>query len=151
MEIQFLFWSTNIQTKEMLRMQITHVKNYHLQDRPQPWKGKKQLLLPHLHACAKIQTILHYSNNKSHRPQPRELSENINTIYIFLESVLSHSLHFFFFFYFVCVLTKSRIECQLSRAGITDSCWALNSGSLLFTFVFWDMSQVWSSELPQAP
>lgn len=95
-----------------------------------------------LQACATSQDILHYSKNKSHWSQPKELTENINTIFIFLESVLSHSLLFFFFFCFIlCVLTESKIECQLSRARVTDSCGKLNSDSLLFTLVFWDMSQ----------
>lgn len=39
------------------------------------------------------------------------------------------------------MLTESKIECQLSRARVTDSCGKLNSDSLLFTLVFWDMSQ----------
>lgn len=70
-------------------------KTGHLRDRAQLWKGREQLLT-HTLAC-----LCHNPRHSTFTPtrkslitQPRELTENINTIYIFLGSVLSHSLHF---------------------------------------------------------
>lgn len=136
MVIQFLFWSTNIQTKEMLHMQITHVKNWPPSRRTAALKRQGTVIDPYPGMpVLQSKTFFIYSN-KSHWSQPRELTENLNTIYIFLGSVLSHSLHFVLFYVCTC-MRAHRIQNSVSALKSRR----LNSGSLLFTFVFWDLSQ----------